>query len=215
MLGRLQPCVRGGVGARGPRGGGAVPLGGAELSACLGFSSNERVWAALGGDVCHVAALGELLVCWEVSTWPPRRPTSSIAVGAVRLSCSGRGGLRRALGAGGRVCSPGPPVLLASQPGHPFRAGVWMACLGRTQDAGAITLAWSLSSWVAQGAMRVRREPGLPRSFLPRSSFFTHFLVQTDVNLNLEKGGRAVDGVTAPAALAARNPARTGLKVPA
>ncbi|ELK17472.1 hypothetical protein PAL_GLEAN10016564 [Pteropus alecto] len=83
-----------------------------------------------------------------------------------------------------------------------------MACLGRTQDAGAITLAWALSSWVAQGAMRVRREPGLPRS-----SVFTHFLVQTDVNLNLEKGGRAVDGVTAAAALAARNPARTGLKV--
>lgn len=107
---------------------------------------------------------------------PSASPPSSLS-GTARLSCSGCGGFCRALGAGGRVCSPGPPVLLASQRGHPFRASVSMACW---DDHSVVVPAFwdgSGSSGRAQGARPA-----------PVCRFHSHFLVQTGVNLSLEKG---------------------------
>lgn len=119
----------------------------------------------VGGDVC-LRCPRELFVCWGVSTWPPLHRTSGIAVGTVRRSCSGRGSLCLCAGpwGRGRGVQSWTPCLTCFTTWTSLQGRCVDGLLGYSQDAGAITLSWSLSSWVAQGAMRVRRKPVLPQS---------------------------------------------------
>lgn len=89
-------------------------------------------------------------------------------------------------GGGGGVCSPGLPVLLASQPGHPFRAGVSTACWGAARTLGpSLCHGPCLPGGSGSNARAQEARPA------PVYRFHPHFLVQSDVNLSLEKGGRA------------------------
>lgn len=142
----------------------------------------ERVWAVPGA--CSRRRLSSVLsascsCAGRSARGHPGTPTFSItSIVAVGHSAALLLGVWcRALGAGGRVCSPGPPVLLASQRGHPFRASVSMACW---DDHSVVVPAFwdgSGSSGRAQGARPA-----------PVCRFHSHFLVQTGVNLSLKKG---------------------------
>lgn len=139
----------------------------------------------VGGDVCPRCPR-ELFVCWGVSTWPPLHRTSGIAVGTVRRSCSGRGSLCRALGAGaGCAVLDSLSYLLHNLdiPSGPVcrrLAGVQPGRWGHHSVMVPVFLGGSGSNARAQEARPA-----------PVYRFHPHFLVQSDVNLSLEKGGRA------------------------
>lgn len=113
----------------------------AELPARLEFSWNERVWVCPGSMLEETFVLGALVSCscagasarGHPCTGPPESPSAQCGAPARGVAvCAfvpGPGG-------GGGVCSPGLPVLLASQPGHPFRAGVSTACWGTARTLG-------------------------------------------------------------------------------
>lgn len=109
--GSQSSAVRAGRGPRGARA--SSYLGGKRSSplawSFLGVSVFGLTQEHVGGDVCPRCPreLFQLFVCWEVSTWPPRHPTSGSLLLRARQFVRGPGG-------GGRVCSPGTILASAS-----------------------------------------------------------------------------------------------------